>query len=316
MRICVVGDVEDLSAAYVAWLAEQRGADVLTLAEDRLGLDWSFRISGSEGAIDVGGDTYDLRDVDGAFVRLNPRPAVDEALGVPDGVEHVYAIERRHGLHWLLDEAPFSVVNRPSSGRSNGSKPFQMLQLAAAGLRVPRWVVTNDARRAEGFLTSCRDGVVYKSCSGLRSHVRRADGRLVERLRVGTAPVVLQEYVGGSEVRVHVVGEEAFGTAVSSEALDYRFESEQTDYSALDVPPGIRRLCVEVTRQERLMLSGLDFRVAPDGSWWCLELNPVPTFLPYEAGSGHAIGEAILDLLVGPEPEGRRPSRLAAITES
>jgi D-alanine-D-alanine ligase-like ATP-grasp enzyme len=149
----------------------------------------------------------------------------------------------------------------------------------------------------------------------LRSHVRRADGRLLERLAAGTAPVVLQEYVGGSEVRVHVVGTETFGTAVSSAALDYRFDSEQNEYTAADVPPDVARMCVEAARRERLVLAGLDFRVSPDRSWWCLELNPVPTFLPYEAGSGHAIGEAILDVLIGQEPRGRRPSRLAAITE-
>jgi glutathione synthase/RimK-type ligase-like ATP-grasp enzyme len=315
MRICVVGDAEDLSAAYVAWLAERRGVNVLTLPEDRLGLAWTFRLTGSGGAIQAGGETYDVRAIDGAFVRLNPRPSVDGALGVPVEFEHVYAIERRHAIQWLLDEAPFPVVNRPSSGRANGSKPFQMAELAGAGLPIPRWVVTNDVRRARAFIESCPDGAVYKSCSGLRSHVRRADAALLERLAAATAPVVLQEYVGGTDVRVHVVGDETFGTAVESAALDYRFESEQNEYSATTVPPDVARLCVEATRRERLVLAGLDFRVSPDGAWWCLELNPVPTFLPYEAGSSHAIGEAILDALVGREHEGRRPSRLAAITE-
>lgn len=316
MRLCVVGDVEDLSATYIAWLAQRRGAEVVTLAEDRLGLDWSFRVKGADGAIEVGDATYDLDEIDGAFVRLNPRPAVDEALGVPEDVADVYAIERRHGLQWLLDEAPFPVVNRPRNGRANGSKPFQMLQLEAVGLRVPRWLVTNDAEHTKTFLEQCPEGAVYKSCSGLRSHVRSADERLLERLREGTAPVVLQEYVAGSEARVHVVDAETFGTAVVSEAVDYRFDSDGNEYAAHEVSTGVAELCVEATRREGLVLAGLDFRIAADGSWWCLELNPVPTFLPYEAGSGHAIGEAILDVLLGPELQGRRPSRLASITDA
>ncbi len=168
MRICVVGDSEDLSAAYVTWLAERRGVEVLTLPEDRLGLDWSFRTEDGDGAIEAGAKTHAFGEIDGAFVRLNPRPAVDEALGVPESVESVYAIERRHGVQWLLDEAPFPVVNRPSRGRSNGSKPYQMLELAAVGLRVPRWVVTNEPTQARRFLETCDAGAVYKACSGLR----------------------------------------------------------------------------------------------------------------------------------------------------
>ncbi|HSG47001.1 MAG TPA: hypothetical protein VLA43_04200, partial [Longimicrobiales bacterium] len=32
-----------------------------------------------------------------------------------------------------------------------------------------------------------------------------------------------------------------------------------------------------------------------DGAWWCLESNPVPTFLPYEVQAGLPIADAVLD---------------------
>ena len=46
------------------------------------------------------------------------------------------------------------------------------------------------------------------------------------------------------------------------------------------------------------MLAGFDFRCAPDGVWYCLEVNPVPTFLPYEAATGVPIADAVLDELL------------------
>jgi hypothetical protein len=309
--ICVVGDLEDLSAAYVGWLAEQRGITVLRLREERLGLTWAYALDDRGGAIDADGVAYDVRDIAGAFVRFNPDAAVAPELGVPEEASDVYALERRHGLHWLLDEAPFTVINRPSSGRSNGSKPFQMLLLAAAGLRVPRWTVTNDASVATEFLASCPSGTVYKACSGLRSHVRRADAALLERIAAGTAPVLLQEYVPGKDVRIHVLRTATFATAVVSDAVDYRFESESSAYAPAEVPDDIAIAAREVTAQDGLTLSGLDFRVDPEGRWWCLEMNPVPTFLPYEAGSGHAIGDAIVDALTGGDIGRPRRSRLA-----
>jgi len=52
-------------------------------------------------------------------------------------------------------------------------------------------------------------------------------------------------------------------------------------------------------------VAGFDFRVTPDGDWYCLEMNPVPTFLPYEMATSQRIGEAILDIFkpVGLEKE-------------
>jgi hypothetical protein len=279
LRICIVGDADDLSAAYIRWLAEEREARVLSLREDRLGLDWSFGLREGRGAIDLEGETFDLDEIAGAFVRLNSHPAVDSTLGEPGEAEHVYAIERRYGLHWLLDEAPFPVVNRPSSGRSNGSTPFQMLTLARAGLQVPRWVATNRVDLARAFVESCPGGAVYKSCSA-HSHVHSADELLFERLRAGTAPLVIQEDIAGGEARVHVVGEETFATRIASGPVDHRLAGDDDTYEAAEAPQEIAALCTRVARDEGLLLAGLDFQVTAGGEWLCLELDPVPTFLP------------------------------------
>jgi hypothetical protein len=299
--LCLIGDPEDLSSAYVQWLAERRDAEVEMLAEHRLGLDWSVRTqAGGGGSITVGARTIDFDAVDGAFVRFNPRPPGAEEIALDPEASAVLALERRYGLHWWLDHAPFPVVNRPAAGRSNGSKPYQMRRLTASGFAVPGWFVTNDAARAERFLGACPDGAVYKACSGLRSHVRRAGPELLDRLAAGTAPVLIQRFVPGGDVRVHVVAGRTFATEVRSTAVDYRFDDEAAaDYAPASPPPELLTCCAAFAAAEGLSLAGLDFRLDGDGRWWCLESNPVPTFLPYEAGAGHPIGDAVLDLLLG-----------------
>lgn len=299
MKICVVGDDQDLSLAYLRWLGQRRGLETLVLNEEGLGLDWSFRMTENPESswVEVNEDRSPINEICGAAVRLNPRPPVSSDLGVPEDVEHIYALERRYGLHWFLDEAPFTVVNRPKSGRSNGSKPYQMRQLERAGFSVPRWVVTNVADVATGFIASCHQGAVYKACSGLRSHVRLAGTELINRLKDGAAPVVLQEYIAGSDVRLHVVGTGTFATEIRTAAIDYRFDSSDTEYKEIQPPELLAQMCVDAAREQGLLLAGFDFRLTPDGSWWCLEANPVPTFLPYEAATGHPIGDTILNLL-------------------
>ena len=315
MRICIVGDPEDLSAAYLGWLAESRGVTADALAEERLGLEWHFELTSERsGAVTVHGRRIPLDEIDGAFVRMNPNAAVADELGVPPEGDSAVTVERRHGLHWLLDRLPGVVVNRPQGGRTNGSKPLQMRRLERHGFAVPAWLVTNDPNQASAFARGCPDGAIYKACSGLRSHVRRVDATLRATLGASGAPVLVQRYIPGVDVRVHVVGRACFGTEVRSAAIDYRFDDHAVIYEPATVPPEVVERCALAAAADGLELAGLDFRRAPDGAWWCLEMNPVPTFLPYEAATGQAIGDAILAHMLGVKPSLTRTSPLHGLT--
>jgi glutathione synthase/RimK-type ligase-like ATP-grasp enzyme len=94
------------------------------------------------------------------------------------------------------------------------------------------------------------------------------------------------------------VREEVFPTEVLSDGIDYRFEHEGNEYRTTTLPPAIAQLCREVAMQEGLLLAGFDFRVTADERWYCLEVNPVPTFLPYEMSTGQPIGNTLLDALI------------------
>jgi ribosomal protein S6-L-glutamate ligase RimK-like protein len=318
MRICVIGDPADLTAAYVGWLARRDGCDVLELSERELGVTWWFALDDAPaggartaGHLEVAGTRLPVDEIDGAFVRLNPAPGLPDGVALGPEEEQIFIAERRAGLEYLLEALPFPVVNRPSAGRANGSKPHQMRLLARAGFDVPAWVVTNRPSPAEVFVRGCEatGGAIYKACSGLRSRVRRVDDELDQRLRRGTSPVLLQAYIPGRDVRVHTVGGQAFGTEITTEVVDYRFDEGTTSYRAVDVPDGIATLCADVAREERLSIAGFDFRVTDEGRWYCLEVNPVPTFLPYEMATGQGIGAAVLDLMrVRCGPRGRELS--------
>jgi hypothetical protein len=80
-----------------------------------------------------------------------------------------------------------------------------------------------------------------------------------------------------------------------SSGIDYRFDAVAAYRSAV-VDSDLGQRCCATARAEGLLLAGFDFRVAPDGAWHCLEMNPVPSFLPYEMCSGEPIGDAVLDL--------------------
>jgi hypothetical protein len=304
--IALCGDPEDLTTAYVGWQARNRGLDVAMLPEEALGESWALRFDDDRpdrSWLELDGRGVPVESVTGVFVRFNPSPGLPPVLaGIPLETGDLLREERRIGLEYCLDRLPCAVVNRPSAGRSNGSKPYQMRLLETAGFDVPAWLVTVDAEIARAFAAESLDGAIYKSCSGLRSRVRRADDDLYQRLAVQPAPVLLQEYVPGDDVRVHVVGERAFATRIHGAGLDYRYETDGAVYAAIDAPEEIELVCIAAARDEGLALAGFDFRVEPTGRWRCLESNPVPTFLPYEMSTGQPIAGAVIDVLAGSVP--------------
>lgn len=304
MPICIVGDSRDLTAVYIGWLARRRQLDVLELSEDRIGDDWYFGYSDTAlhgGMISVNGTAYPYTEIQGAYVRLNPHPRSPEGVTLEPQEEATLLVERRHGIQHFLNTAPFPVANRLCAGRSNSSKPYQMRLLTQAGFMVPRWIAANDAAAVEQFMTTCVQGTIVKSCSGLRSHVRRVDDEFLRRLREGASPAIVQEYIPGHDVRVHVVGGRVFPTEVLTSAVDYRFDEGGGEFRSADMPQPLGELCCRFAIAEGLIVAGFDFRVTPDGDWYCLEMNPVPTFLPYEMATGQPIGDAILAAFERPE---------------
>jgi hypothetical protein len=308
--LALVGNPDDLCAAYVKWVAQQRGIELLELPESELGAEWSFAFDDcapEAGELTVRGVKRALGSIDSLFVRLFHQPKLPQGCdGVSPEHEALLVVERRASLQHLLASFP-RVVNPPSAGRSNASKPFQMKLLERAGFRVPRWIATNDREALASFVANCADGAIYKSCSGLRSRVRRVDDELQPRLAAST-PVIAQEYIAGRDVRVHTVlapdhggapHGRAFPTEVrSKEGVDYRWDPGQHDFAACEIPSAVEATCYRVARDEGLILAGFDFRVTDAGEWFCLEVNPVPTFITYQAATRQEIGESVVERML------------------
>ena len=192
MAVLAVGDPDDASLGYIVWLARNRSIDTIVLAEAELGVHWWVTCPEDprEWALHVGDREVALSEVSGALVRLNPRPATPSQLALSDHEAAFYVVERRSGLLWFLDRAPFVVINRPSRGRSNGCKPVHMAELQTHGLVVPRWCVTNDTPRAHAFVATCGNGAVYKADELARAWFDNGGVAYVIR-RPGGTPVAM-----------------------------------------------------------------------------------------------------------------------------
>jgi RimK-like ATP-grasp domain len=244
-----------------------------------------------------------LEAIDAVYVRpydIRQVPAMREAG--PSSMLWHHGLALEDALRSWVEIAPARIVNRPSAMASNGSKPYQAALIQAAGLDVPDTLVTTDPLAALAFRD--RHGtIIYKSSSSVRSIVSRLDEERLDRLaNIGNCPTQFQQYIAGTDFRVHVVGDRVFAAEIRSDADDYRYAGrtgQATEIRACALELALRQRCRGLAAALELPVCGIDLRHAPDGRWYCFEINPSPGFTYYQAATGQKIAEAIADLLVG-----------------
>jgi glutathione synthase/RimK-type ligase-like ATP-grasp enzyme len=204
-----------------------------------------------------------------------------------------------------IEMTPALVVNPPSAMSSNNSKPYQLQLIRKAGFDVPETLVTTEPRAAIEFW-KLHGSIIYKSISGVRSIVTRLGHEHRARMQdIVHCPTQFQQYIEGTDFRVHVVGDDIFSCEISSAADDNRYpQSENADLQvrSCGVPQVVADQCRELAVALGLKFAGIDLRRTLSGRWYCFEVNPSPGFSFYEEATGQPICGAVARLLAQAEP--------------
>jgi hypothetical protein len=258
--------------------------------------------STTEGSLRIGDETLELADVKALYLRPHDSRELTQVAQAGDTSElwrHALAVQDIL-VSWA-DLTPALVLNRPSDMAANNSKPYQSAWIRSLGFEVPDTLITTDSEAALEFWKQ-HDRVIYKSVSGVRSIVSQLTAEHMRRFdNISSCPTQFQEYVEGTEYRVHVVGEEIFAGKIVSEADDYRYSTEGIDIQPHELPGEVAALCRKLAAAMRLHFAGLDLRCTPEGRWYCFEVNPSPGFTWFESMTRQPIAEAVGRLLaIGP----------------
>jgi glutathione synthase/RimK-type ligase-like ATP-grasp enzyme len=255
-----------------------------------------------EGILRVGEQLIELGLVTAVYMRpyaLEQLPALQPFD--PRGVEWRQARAVVEALSSWTEMTPALVVNRFSAMASNASKPYQAGRFESHGFAIPETLITTDGEAVREFWL--RHGtIIYKSISSVRSIVARLTTEHLDRLALlRWCPTQFQQYIPGTDYRVHVVGDEVFACEIESSADDYRYAGRSgTTVSIRDSPleDDVAERCRSLVRGLRLSVAGVDLRYHPARRWFCFEVNPSPAFTYYQAATGQPIDEAIADLLI------------------
>ncbi|MBW0001718.1 MAG: RimK domain-containing protein ATP-grasp [Verrucomicrobia bacterium] len=254
--------------------------------------------SGVEGLLRAGGETFDLAGVKAMYLRPQDSRKLPDVAGAGENSDlwrHALAVEDIL-LSWS-DLTPALVLNRPGDMAANSSKPYQASWIESLGFLIPDTLITTDPGLALAFWRQ-HGQVVYKSVSGIRSIVSRLTAEHRRRFdRIASCPTQFQQYVSGTEYRVHVVGDEVFACRIVSDADDYRYATGPVEMQACRLPDEVEARCKTLADSMNLLLAGVDLRCTPEGAWYCFEVNPSPAFTCFERETGQPITEAVADLL-------------------
>ncbi|MGI9001791.1 MAG: ATP-grasp ribosomal peptide maturase [Pseudonocardia sp.] len=275
----------------------------LTVSAELTGKQWRGRARTARRSLD-------LDDISGVYYR---RPT---AFAFPDGMsveERRWAnVQARLGFGGLLASLE-PWLNHPHRIGYAEYKPVQLRTAVAAGLLVPRTLVTNEPDTARAFVSEVGEAIC-KPFSGTTAVTDTEGPHQVFATRVtpeqaGDPSVahsmhLFQQWVPKDyEVRLTVVDDQFFAARIDARTaaatVDWRADYHALDYTAVTTPKFVRTRVTELLRRLGLRFGAMDFVVAPDGEWWFLECNPNGQWAWIETETVMPIAAALADALEG-----------------
>ena len=300
----------DLSAQFVEAALRKRGARTFRFDTDRFP-------SAIEGSLDEEGrlllrsqgQQVSSDDVSAVWYRRRAAPLL------PDDIEPAHAefAERESrafitGALLCLDSTRRWVSDPTNVWRAE-KKPFQLRVATSIGFDLPRTRITNDPTVVR-TLAAETTTVAKAVSSGFISRDESfetiftstvSDQDLLDLSSLTIAPVTFQEHLQKrSDIRVTVVGDEAFAAEIESQA----FDSSRVDWRAAEdprllmhrehqLPLAVEAMCHALVDRLGLRYGAIDLVRAIDGRYYFLEINPNGEWLWLQDALGWPIADRI-----------------------
>jgi glutathione synthase/RimK-type ligase-like ATP-grasp enzyme len=206
-------------------------------------------------------------------------------------------------------------VDRLPKIRQAENKLYQLRVARSVGLRIPRTLVTNDAKRVRTFFQELKGVMVAKLLTPVSvsmdgsspfvytNAVREEDLDNAEALC--HSPMVFQERIPKQrELRVAFVGGTCFVGALNSAKsiagqVDWRRASlEELEWEPDMLPNEVTYRLKALMAELGLVYGAIDLILTPDGEYVFLEVNPTGEWGMLERDLGYPISDAIARTLL------------------
>ncbi len=310
---------------YTIDLVEQRlqelGHASFRLNSDEFGTRYRLRYrlesSGPQYQLQCGREVLDAREIRGVWYRKL------WALKVPASLDPAYVPaflkEYNTSLHIFLDALNVPWVNpMQADHQTGGNKLLQLTAAQAAGLDVPKTLISNHAEDAIKFYDAHQGDVVVKLHGALSktmdgsgdffptTRLRKEDVPMLESL--AACPMILQEYIPKErELRIAYMDGVCYTGSLKAPDTDWRTASTAViQWAPFYLPEAVEEKIDRMMRLLGLPFGAIDMILQPDGRYVFLEVNPQGEWGMLQKYLGFPIAETIAEKLVERVKDGRK----------
>lgn len=299
MQILILGNETDAHAAHLKHALEQAGATVdywdLRTFPRHLQMSWQPHLQ--QGHLRLpNGRGLDLAAIHSVFWRtfaLPAAPPLADAYQARLAMNDVSSAVRSH-----LRACPARWVNSWEAYQFHKEKPLQLAAVQSLGVKIPATLVTNDPAAVQTFASEHPKLIFKPVYGGAHTQMVTPDHLAPERLTqvLQLAPVTLQAYIPGTNIRTYVIGQQVYSAEIRSPALDFR-EDAAAAIVPVELPAAVQAQCRQIAAALSLQWTAIDWRQSPSGQLVFLEANPSPMFIHFENATGFPITAELVKLL-------------------
>lgn len=322
--LCLTSSEDKLTQRAVAQEVRKLGVTFQIECVDELTKNYTFSVT-NEGFINCsfGGFKYEReealsiwhrrsefissttfnRSIDKKFADANSRNFFKQEYS--SLISNLHKILSKH--HW---------INSPEANTAASGKIRNIEVAKKLGLKAPPTIVSNELDSIYEFSEKFPTNILIKPFNSFEIHTDNKLSHCVARkisLRdietnaesIKLAPVFLQQYIDKNfELRVVVIGENVFSTAIFSQEHDKAIEDwrcaplNELRYSAYSLPEKVNRALVNFNKFFGLEFSVFDMIVGKDNEIYFLECNPDGEWYWLELATEVNISRCIAENLV------------------
>jgi glutathione synthase/RimK-type ligase-like ATP-grasp enzyme len=202
-------------------------------------------------------------------------------------------------MRTFLNFANIKWVNSWQAYQFHKEKPRQLSVVSKLNVNIPKTLVTNHPQQLSEFVASL-DRAIFKPVYG-GSHTKLITPEFLEPERLNlvlkVAPVKIQEYISGTNIRTYVIGDRVYSAEIKTDAVDFR-DDDVANLIPMEIPPNLAVKSIEIARSLSLEWTAIDWRQREDGEYFFLEANPSPMFYYFEQQTNYPIAQSLIDLLL------------------
>lgn len=309
MVVLLAGTTSGPETNHVADAVESRGGTAVVCdVSDFPGGPISFAPDDGDAVL---GSSFTVDDVEGAYFHsqalFRPEYRLHEVEDDPVATLNRWQDHRSlfKSLCRTLESRGITVLPRLHNHYMQELKPWQLERCANHGVPVPDTVFTNGPAEVREFYER-HDRVVYKPVSHGAPPSELTEDDLTDRRleKLATAPIQLQEFVPGDDLRLYVLDGDVVGaTRYVSENFSFKLdqrESGEVELEPATVSDEIESSAVRATEAVELQFGAVDVRRSDSGHA-VLEVNQSPALAAADVRADQSVGAAVADHLLDSE---------------